>query len=246
MENINKTLEESIYNTLRTEILNLKLRPGMMISIRNICEEYNVGRTPARDALIQLSKESLITFLPQRGTMISKISYEKVKNERFIRTCVEENVMHEFLAISNITAITELELSLDRQKKLAKSDDVRGFFAEDMHFHSIFYEYTNRIYCNDLLNSKLGNYNRFNLLSLMHLGIIRQVLVQHKQFLDAILSKDARIMNSIFNQHMYGLANQEKTITTEFSELFDFEQEEVKSTSDTLKADFFVEAKMKG
>ena len=245
MENINKTLEETIYNTLRTDILNLKLRPGMMISIRDISEAYDVGRTPARDALIQLSKESLITFLPQRGTMISKINYEKVKNERFIRTCVEENVMHEFLAISNITAITELELSMDRQKVLAKNDDIRGFFVEDMYFHSIFYEYTNRGYCNGLLNSKFGNYNRFNLLSLRHLGIINQVFIQHKQLLDAILSKDARRMNAIFSQHMYGLKNQEKTILTEFSDLFDFEQDEVKRTSEALTADFFVEAKMK-
>ena len=72
--------EDTIYDVLRTDILNLKLRPGMIFSIRDISEAYQVGRTPVRDALISLSKEGLITFLPQRGTMISKINYDKVLN----------------------------------------------------------------------------------------------------------------------------------------------------------------------
>jgi Transcriptional regulators len=245
MESTNKTLEEYIYEILLEEILSLKLRPGMMISIRDISEVYDVGRTPVRDALIHLSKEKLITFLPQRGTMIAKINYEKVKNERFVRKCVEENVMHEFMGISNITAITKLEISIKKQEILADNDDVRGFFLEDMNFHSIFYEYTNRSYCNDMLNAQFGNYNRFNLLSLMHLGIKEQVLSQHKMLLDAILNKDASLMNSIFSQHMYALTNQEKSIINEFLELFDFEQEEVKKSSEALTVDFLVEAKMK-
>ena len=100
--------EDNIYDVLRTDILNLKLRPGMIFSIRDISEAYQVGRTPVRDALISLSKEGLITFLPQRGTMISKINYDKVLNERFLRTCVEEKVILEFMAVCDLKAITEL------------------------------------------------------------------------------------------------------------------------------------------
>lgn len=56
--------EDNIYDVLRTDILNLKLRPGMIFSIRDISEAYQVGRTPVRDALISLSKEGLIPFFP--------------------------------------------------------------------------------------------------------------------------------------------------------------------------------------
>ena len=112
--------EDNIYDVLRTDILNLKLRPGMIFSIRDISEAYQVGRTPVRDALISLSKEGLITFLPQRGTMISKINYDKVLNERFLRTCVEEKVILEFMAVCDLKAITELEMSLDRQEKFVE------------------------------------------------------------------------------------------------------------------------------
>ena len=117
--------EDNIYDVLRTDILNLKLRPGMIFSIRDISEAYQVGRTPVRDALISLSKEGLITFLPQRGTMISKINYDKVLNERFLRTCVEEKVILEFMAVCDLKAITELEMSLDRQEKMCIRDSCK-------------------------------------------------------------------------------------------------------------------------
>ena len=34
--------EDNIYDVLRTDILNLKLRPGMIFSIRDISEAYQV------------------------------------------------------------------------------------------------------------------------------------------------------------------------------------------------------------
>ncbi len=56
--------EDNIYDVLRTDILNLKLRPGMIFSIRDISEAYQVGRTPVRDALISFPRRGLSPFFP--------------------------------------------------------------------------------------------------------------------------------------------------------------------------------------
>ena len=50
-----KNREDTIYDLLRTDILDLKLRPGMVFSIKDIMEVYDAGRTPVRDALLSLS-----------------------------------------------------------------------------------------------------------------------------------------------------------------------------------------------
>ena len=176
--------EDNIYDVLRTDILNLKLRPGMIFSIRDISEAYQVGRTPVRDALISLSKEGLITFLPQRGTMISKINYDKVLNERFLRTCVEEKVILEFMAVCDLKAITELEMSLDRQEKFVEEEDIRAFLAEDMYFHSIFYVGVNKGYCNDIISANSGRSHsprrRSSGRCLLHILAIRNFLISRK------------------------------------------------------------------
>ena len=60
--------EDNICNILRSDILALKLKPGLIFSIKDLSEAYQAGRSPMRDALISLQKEGLITSLPQRGT----------------------------------------------------------------------------------------------------------------------------------------------------------------------------------
>ena len=86
----NKTMGDDIYSNLRSYIIELRIRPGEIISIKDIATELNVGRSPVRDALIRLEKEGLITSLPQRGTMISRINLHRVTEERYIRACREE------------------------------------------------------------------------------------------------------------------------------------------------------------
>ena len=237
--------EDTIYDVLRTDILNLRLRPGMIFSIKDISEAYEVGRTPVRDALISLSKEGLITFLPQRGTMISKINYDKVLNERFLRNCVEEKVILEFMAVCDLKAITELEMSLDRQEKAVQEEDMRAFLAEDMYFHSIFYNGANKSYCNDIISANSGHYRRIRLLAMADSGIDEGAVKQHKEMVDAILAKDWERLHAILNYHLNRLVNHERSLLTRYPDLFEHDNVEIKREPDELGVDFLVETKLR-
>lgn len=237
--------EDTLYSILRTDILELKLRPGMVISIKDISDNYGLGRSPVRDALIHLSKEGLITFLPQRGTMISKINYEKANNERFLRICVEENVMLEFMAACDLDMITELELSLDKQEKIIKEGNIREFLKEDIHFHSLFYTGSNREYCNHIINENSGDYRRMRLLSLMESGISEEILRQHGELVDALLAKDSLRMHEVFHHHLNTLVKHERQLKEKYSDLFCGLGEENKKKKTGLNADFLVDIKLR-
>ena len=237
--------EEPIYNVLRTDILNLKLRPGMIISIKDISEGYHIGRTPVRDALIRLSKEGLITFLPQRGTMISKINIERAENERFFRRCVEENIMLEFMAACDLKAITELELSLEEQRKVYAANDCRKFLEEDIHFHSIFYNTINKSYCSQIINANSGDYRRIRLLSLTDNGIDKDVIRNHEDIVDAMINKDAKRVNNVFNHHINKLLSQYGHLIDKYPDLFERNEGEVKRKLVDLNVDFLVETKLR-
>ena len=45
-----KNRGEQVFETLKREILDLKLEPGRMVSENEICERFGVSRTPVRDA----------------------------------------------------------------------------------------------------------------------------------------------------------------------------------------------------
>ena len=233
--------EDTIYRVLQSDILDLRLRPGMVISIRDICDVYGSGRTPVRDALIRLSKEGLISFLPQRGTMISEINLEKADNERFLRACVEEPVMTAFMEICPAKAVERLQASVKKQKALVAAGDCRGFLKEDVVFHSIFYEYTGRRYCDQVINANTGDYRRIRLLALTESGISDSVIEQHEAMINDILSRDETRLHQLFAVHLGRLKGQEKILREKYPDLFCGGEPVEKRKNDGLSADFLGE-----
>ena len=60
-----KSLNEDTYEKLKYDIMNFKLVPGDSISAQKIAVRYNVSRTPAREAIVNLEKEGLLKIIPQ-------------------------------------------------------------------------------------------------------------------------------------------------------------------------------------
>lgn len=65
----------TVYETLRNEIIELKLAPGSPIDEVQLSERFELSRTPIREALVKLSAEGLITTLTNRATIVSQIDF---------------------------------------------------------------------------------------------------------------------------------------------------------------------------
>lgn len=232
--------EDAIYDALRTDILDLKLRPGLVFSIREVCESYEAGRTPVREALIRLSKEGLITFLPQRGTMVSRIDFNRADNERFLRSCVEERVMLEFMALHgpDCEAAGALSASMKRQEAIVKERDCRAFLEEDTVFHSIFYQGAGRDYCANIIHASSGDYRRIRLLSLTETGISDGVVRQHRELMEAVLAREEERMRRLLAEHLNKMVSEERILMDKYGDLFSGGEMEEKRKHDGFFADF--------
>ncbi len=62
-----------VYEMLRDEILDLRLKPGSPVDEVQLAERFGMSRTPIREALVRLAGEGLIETLPNRSTMVSNI-----------------------------------------------------------------------------------------------------------------------------------------------------------------------------
>lgn len=73
-------LRSHVYDYLRRELKEGKLKPGMFVSMSQIMKNLGISRTPLRDALLQLQTEGFVTFLPQRGIRINELSQQDIEN----------------------------------------------------------------------------------------------------------------------------------------------------------------------
>ena len=104
-------LHRNIFQTLRDRIVHGEYPPGMSLSEKDLCREFNVSRTPLREALAKLENMKLVTIIPRFGTNVSPIDINE------IRCAFEVKIKLESLAV---------ELAVERidSEKLKALDDV--------------------------------------------------------------------------------------------------------------------------
>jgi DNA-binding GntR family transcriptional regulator len=93
-----ETLTEKAYRALEEDIVMLRIPPGTVVSEAILSRRLGVGRTPVREALQRLARESLVVIMPRRGIVVSEIDpirqlrvlEVRLQIERFLARCAAE------------------------------------------------------------------------------------------------------------------------------------------------------------
>lgn len=72
-----ESLAESAYRVIEELIVTQRLRPGSMISEKQLAEQLGCGRTPVREALQRLQFGGYVEIHPRRGVLVSSIDVVK-------------------------------------------------------------------------------------------------------------------------------------------------------------------------
>lgn len=215
-----QTVGENVYQYLRTSIMDLQVKPGQTININELSDFLKVGRSPIRDALIQLAKDGLVTTMPQKSTIVSKIDIQQAKDERFMRSCIEERVLEEFLKCCQKEHIDALEAILNEQMQVLESQNVREFLRTDDAFHSIFFKATKHPFSLEKVLNMSSHYYRVRLLSLSEPDISRQTYGQHREIMRVIAEKDYANIRKIVNLHIVEKKDEETRMKRKYPDLF--------------------------
>ena len=112
-----RTSSETIYDTLKDEIIFLKRKPGEEIDQDEISRRFDVSRSPVRDALMRLRSDALVVMRPQRGCWVSRIDLGRVDDECFFRLALEKSVIERYKMFMKPSDITRLEYFIALQKE---------------------------------------------------------------------------------------------------------------------------------
>ena len=121
---------------LRERIITLHYRPGLPLNEKSLAEEFQVSRTPIREALIRLSEENLVTIIPRSGVRVSDINLVDLQELIGMRLILERGVAK--LATQNATEkdIQDLEKLQEKVRSL-KPEVVSEMMDCDTKFHQI-------------------------------------------------------------------------------------------------------------
>jgi DNA-binding GntR family transcriptional regulator len=213
-------VQDSVYTALRESIINLNLLPGTVISENEISLKYQVSRTPVREAFIYLSREGLVHVIPQRETLVSRIDFNRVEQELFLRESLEMAALQPFISRCRSAHIGKMEEIVENQVRAAENNEYINFLNYDDMFHQVFFEAAGYDLGWKVLESMCGHYRRVRLLTVLINGIAWNIVSQHKAIILAVKRNDLQDIRTKLDAHLHKLDAEEKILRERFPNYF--------------------------
>lgn len=193
-------IARQLHRHLREQIIRNDLKPGDRISEAEIASICAVSRQPVREAFIKLAEQGLLSVLPQRGTVISKIAYTAVLDARFLREAIEADFVAILANAPDAGLIQNLRAQIAAHRALGHEDPV-GFTQQDEAFHRTLAEGAGKGGAWKLLEGLKSQMDRVRFLSLGRFPMAK-LIDQHEFVVDCIEQADAARANTAIRHHL--------------------------------------------
>lgn len=129
------TLRQQIVHQVRQAILNGTLHPGERLVERNLAASLGTSLTAAREAMIQLESEGLITKRPNSTTHVTQLSPEEISQIFAVRRVLEEFAFVEAARQGTTQENAKLEQIHIKALRFAQAGDARAYIGQDLAWH---------------------------------------------------------------------------------------------------------------
>ncbi|HBK6978875.1 TPA: GntR family transcriptional regulator [Enterococcus faecium] len=186
------SLQNQAYQSIRQQIIYADLEPGKKVSEKKLEETLSIGRTPIREALIQLRHQGLVDTIPQSGNYISLIDLDLAKNARFVREHLERQIMLECCAKMNNQKKQVLETIIAEREEVWQ-------WLEDNNTHL----------------------ERFRWLRVKTEGLKwEKIMEQHHQLFKALTMQDPEEANFLTSLHLHLMLDEQNVVLTTHPKYF--------------------------
>ncbi len=195
---------ERIYHTLRQEILTLALKPGQQLREDDLARRFGVSRSPVRAAVSRLSAERLLRVVPHKGTFVTEIEMDYVRQLIFLRTSVELRLLPILCQKAPPSLWDRMEENLERQRLLLLSGSFEPvqFYRLDNRFHEMYFTSMALDAVWKLLQQFHVHYTRFRVLDMQQSGLFPQFYEEHRRILDLMRRGESDALCALMVRHL--------------------------------------------
>lgn len=219
-----KVISPQIYDFLRKHITETTIKPGTLLSENSLSEHFNVSRQPVREAIMRLSYEGLLSVLPQRGSVVERISVSELLQTVFVRTAIEKECV---LNIVNLdpktkrTCLNHLEKVIEQQKESLKEGEHRSSYLKlDDSFHEHLCALSGGSLAWQTVQSVKGQMDRIRFLTMKTVSPTDVVTHEHEEIFDALVNERIDDCVQLLTSHLSDIIETHKEAIREYSEWF--------------------------
>jgi DNA-binding GntR family transcriptional regulator len=193
---------EFVYRSLKEQIISGDLAPDVRLIELAIAAEFNVSRTPVREALKRLAVENLVLADPARGMVVHAPDAREIEDVFIVREALDALAAR--LAAHRITPSEHgrLRVVVDSMEDAISTGRREQVVVANTHFHDVIYAAAG----NEMLE-RLGRdlrefVRRFTTLPFASPDRVDHVLVEHRAIVAALEAHDPEAAEAASRQHL--------------------------------------------
>ena len=196
------SLSKLAYDAILKSILSNAMRPDEIYNEMMLAKDLGISRTPVREALLELSVQGLVTFLPRKGIVVNRFTENDVDEIFEIRRAIDSAAVEKLASIDPPPDTRLLQKSLRQQNDAVEKNDYWKYLRADRDFHVTLSQLTG----NQRLVAIAENIrNMVHLMGIRALelpGRMKEVLDEHKRILDAIVQRNPQQAREAIVDHL--------------------------------------------
>ncbi|WP_249977757.1 GntR family transcriptional regulator [Vreelandella olivaria] len=186
MADTKRSNAQLLRDSLEDDIINGRRAPGERLDPEALGREFNVSRTPVREAFQQLVASGLVTVSPKKGTFVAKVGVDQLIE--MFEVMAELEGMCGRLAARRISEaeLSALRAAHERCEAAALAGDTDEYYYENEVFHDCIYTASHNTFLASearQLKQRLKPYRR---LQLQVRQRMHNSLNEHQAIVDAI------------------------------------------------------------
>lgn len=189
-----RTLATEVYDLLKWDILTCELLPGQMISESDLVRQFEVSKTPIREALKMLTQEGLVRSMPSIGYVVAPIDLDELQEIYDMQKILETAAVER--AIERITdeELDRLEELVGESFILSDKESIIRWFKSNTEFHIAIAEASGNRRLVEALRNVLEEMFRPGFLAELYSGVNTEVFIaDHRRIVEALRRKDAKL-----------------------------------------------------
>ena len=205
-----------VYQSLRHAILYNQIAPGSWLRQKDISEQFEVSRTPVREAFRTLDQEGLVALVPNYGARVTELTLEEFEEIYALRSGIEGLAARLTARIAQPNDLSPLREALAHLSELTQSADLLLYLKTEWQFRVQCYQLTGRERLLERLLFLREHSERYIYLAYNTEARVAESFDFHRRLLEAIATNNENDADTILQQALQWTLTNAKPILEKF------------------------------
>jgi len=212
-----KSLADYAYQHIRADIMQGFLKPGDKLRLENLCERYEIGMSPLREALSRLCGDALVVNESQRGFWVATLSVDELEDIVKLTILLGEEALRRSLENGDDAWEERLTQAFDELKDIEERYDIGNMDPEiwgpaNSRFHEALGGANDSPWLTKMLNMLYQQSDRYRMIAQVTTQIDSDTHEEHLAMYEAAMSRNTLKLCRISEQHQMHLVDNVRQI----------------------------------